>query len=405
MRILVVADHFPPASGGLAVQAERLCTRLGQAGHDVSAIAVGPDAGVEQRPEFELVRQPVTLGRLPGAYQEGSPMFHPPWPDPEFRHAVKRVVRRFRPDIIHVHGWSVFSVASLSTPRPPIAVTLHDYGLVCPKKSLMRHRNLCTAGRGARCITCDSEAQPTPRRTGLAAALGINVPLLARRVQCWIAVSEYVARRHASLSALIGRIRVLPPLVDLPAEVRGDPATPPYILYVGAGDENPDKGRATLLEAFRLANPPAYRLVLVGGRSPVSSHDVEDRGYLRGRELVDAFRGATIAVVPSRWPDPCPAVAVEALACGRPVIASDAGGLSEIVQDGTSGLLVRPDDPSALAGALARLTSDDRLRETMSRAARPSVERFSTPRVLRAHEDLYAEIVGGHLRHVELQAA
>jgi glycosyltransferase involved in cell wall biosynthesis len=405
MRILIVADHFPPTPGGLAIQAERLSERLGQLQHEVVTIAVGPERAHKQRSGHELYLQPTSLGRVPWIYQEGSPMFHPPWPDPTFRRALGSIVRAFAPEIMHVHGWSVFSAASLPQPRPPIVATLHDYGLLCPKKSLMRHRHTCQTGRGIHCISCDSEAQPTPRRTALAAALGVNVPLLARRVQCWLAVSQYVADQHERLPNARHRIRVVPPLIDLPAVRSERPEQPPYILYVGAGDENPDKGRATLLEAFGRAALDGYRLVLVGGRGRVAAPGVEDRGYLKGDELMRAFRGATLAIVPSRWPDPCPAVAVEALAYGVPVIASAVGGLPEIVQSETAGILVPPDDPAALAGALERLVRNTELRESMSRVARQSVERFSTEHVLLQHQRLYEEIVSTATAHPERAAA
>jgi glycosyltransferase involved in cell wall biosynthesis len=404
MRILVVADHFPPASGGLAVQAERLSARLGERGHEVVTVAVSGTAAHETRRQYELYRLPVSLARLPGAYQEPSNVFHPPWPDPQFRGALAPIVRDFRPHVAHVHGWSAFSVASLPSPRPPIVVTVHDYGLLCPKKSLMRHGDTCVNARGLQCVTCDSEAQPTPRRTALSGALTASVPFLARRVQRWLSVSHYVAMRHERLPLIRRRMQVVRPLVDLPAASDAPPRQPPYILYVGAGDENPDKGRSTLLRAFESASLDGHELVLVGGRGRVSAPRIDDRGYLRGADLLGAFRGATVTVVPSRWPDPCPAVAVEALACGRPVVASAMGGLTEIVEDGRTGLLVPPDDERALASALTRVIRDDPMRAAMSAAARESVEPFATEVVLSQHEEIYDELVNTHA-HPDRQRA
>jgi glycosyltransferase involved in cell wall biosynthesis len=227
----------------------------------------------------------------------------------------------------------------------------------------------------------------------LAAALSINVPIFGRRIDQWIAVSNYVARQHAGLPDATRRVQVIPPLVDLPESSPDPPDQPPYVLYVGPGEENPDKGRATLLEAFERQSLDPYRLMLVGGRERLSAGHLDDRGYLKGDDLTRAFRGATFTVVPSRWPDPCPAVAVEALANGRPVIASKVGGLAEIVDEGKTGLLVPPNDPVALSAALQRLGADHRLREVMSRAARSSVARFATENVLSQHEELYRQVI------------
>jgi glycosyltransferase involved in cell wall biosynthesis len=385
MRVLQVSDHFPPQAGGLAIQVQRLGTRLITAGHEAAVFTVGGPSESTMPDGMTVFHHPHSFGRVPGVYQPGSPPFHPPWPDPEFRRGLRRTIEAFRPDVLHVHGWSVFSATSLGAGRPPIVCSLHDYGMLCPKKSLLRHGAVCAEGRGLRCVTCDSQAQPTPRRSALSAALGLTWPWLQSRVFRFLAVSSYVRERHLESGLEGERIVVIPPLIDpLPA---GPPAergrSGPYVLYVGPGDEGPHKGRSVLLRAFARIDPMDHVLLLVGGREQIAaSGHIEDAGYLRGESLAAAFRGASIAVVPSVWADPCPAVAVEALSVGCPVIASAIGGLTDIVEHDRTGLLVPPADEQALAAALQRLVADRELRATMSGRARGSVARYSTDAVL-----------------------
>ena len=81
---------------------------------------------------------------------------------------------------------------------------------------------------------------------------------------------------------------------------------------------------------------------------------------------------------------------LEAMALGRPVVASNVGGIPEVIQDGVTGLLVPPHDPAALAAAIVRLLTDHPLADTLARAGRELVyERFCVERMVRAIEEIY----------------
>ena len=112
------------------------------------------------------------------------------------------------------------------------------------------------------------------------------------------------------------------------------------------------------------------------------------------REDVDTVLGAADAVaVPSKRPDPLPNSALEAAAAGLPLVAAAHGGLTEIVRDGETGLLVPPRDADALAAALRRLAGDSGLRARLGdAAARDARERFGRERMLAGLEAVYARL-------------
>jgi glycosyltransferase involved in cell wall biosynthesis len=166
------------------------------------------------------------------------------------------------------------------------------------------------------------------------------------------------------------------------------------IVYVGRVLH--DKGADVLVRAVALLDDPAVRVTVVGAAgfsatAPLSTYEQELRRVaaplgdrvtwspFRPRaEVAAVLRGADVAVVPSRWPDPCPLTVLEAMASGVATVASRTGGIPEIAGDGV--ILVPPDDPEALAAELSVLVTDATLRTDLGRRARASVRDWAAAR-------------------------
>ena len=118
-------------------------------------------------------------------------------------------------------------------------------------------------------------------------------------------------------------------------------------------------------------------------RKLASTLGIESRvtftGWLSAEELAQALADASVVVVPSLWPEPFGLVGIEALAAGRPVVASATGGIADWLKDGVNGLLVEPGDAPALARALDELLADPERQSAMGAAGRDSVARRFTP--------------------------
>ncbi len=182
----------------------------------------------------------------------------------------------------------------------------------------------------------------------------------------------------------------------------------------------PEKGHATLLDAWPsvLARVPAARLIIVGEGSQADAlrahaarlgllgeparvgssdggHGVAPGAsvvFTGRREDVPSVTAAfDVAVLPS-YREAQGLVILEAMALARPVVASDVGGIPEMIEDGVTGLLVPPHDGAALADAIVRLLTDHPLADTIGRAGHRSVhERFCIQRTVAAVEALYGE--------------
>lgn len=147
-------------------------------------------------------------------------------------------------------------------------------------------------------------------------------------------------------------------------------------LYLGTLSER--KGADTFAAALDPATGSAWTGVMIGD-GPLTGQIATDHPSVRRlppvsqAEVADWMRAADVVVVPSRR-EPLGLAAVEALACGTPVVASAVGGLKEIVRDGETGLLMAPGDPGVLTSALVRL-EDGALRARLAAAAPASVGR------------------------------
>jgi glycosyltransferase involved in cell wall biosynthesis len=200
--------------------------------------------------------------------------------------------------------------------------------------------------------------------------LARRAPWLARRVlrraRLVIAASSALADSARALGAT--HVEVIPSGVDLPPEV-GEEASPPEVLY--AGRLSPEKGVEELVEATR-----GIKLV-VAGDGLLRPRVPQARGFVPHDELQRLYARAAVVACPSRR-EGFGVACLEAMAHGRPVVATGVGGLRDLVVDGETGLVVPPRDPAALRAALERLLADPGLRRRLGSAGRRRAqERFS----------------------------
>ncbi len=176
---------------------------------------------------------------------------------------------------------------------------------------------------------------------------------------------------------------------------------PPRILFVGSGA--PHKGLRLLVDAVRglpdTAERPSLEIV---GSVPAALQEemaallgrerIRFRGVLTAPDIVDAQRRAMVFVHPSLG-DNSPNSVVEAMVAGMPIIASSVGGLTSLLENNVTGLVVPPGDVPALSAALARLLSDAGLRLRLGRAAREAAGKHRPDRVADVALDVYRTIL------------
>ncbi len=187
------------------------------------------------------------------------------------------------------------------------------------------------------------------------------------------------------------RYRIVPSFVeDGLAEVASQTPRPDwlpdgdFVLFVGALGEHKGLGAARPGPPADAAETPVGVDRSAAGRHRAADGSTDRPVLTRTRapheEIMAAFAAASVAVVPSRWPEPQGLVAMEAMAVGTPVVASAVGGLVDIVRPEQNGLLVPAGDAPALAAALDRLLGDEPLRHRLGAAGRITSADYSAAR-------------------------
>jgi glycosyltransferase involved in cell wall biosynthesis len=324
-----------------------------------------------------------------------------PWNFPAAR-SLGRVATRLRPHVAHVHNtWFAMSPSVLPALRRagvPVVMTLHNYRLLCANGALFRDGRPCEDCIGThpwhglrhRCYR-DSALQSLPAAGTI--ALHSLLGTWRREVRLFLALNEFSRARFVSGGLPPERIHVKPNFVTDPGPRTVPNSASPTVLYVGRLVS--EKGLGVLLEAWRRAAVGSLELVIVGdgpmrpALQRLAVPGVRFAGRLPADEVRRRMLAARALVLPSLSYEVQPMAALEAVAAGVPVLASDIGGMPELLRPLGSCWLVPPGVEEAWAAALRRLT-DARLVEQGGRQARATYEQsFTEASALDALETAY----------------
>ena len=343
-----------------------------------------------------------TTLRAPGIYSEADRPHAAPVPDPELRAGIGRLLAARRFDVVHAHDWIVNSALGPARRRgTPVVLTQHDYSHVCATKRMMRAdagggASVCPGPGPVACVVCAARTYGPVMGPPVAAANLAGRRARRRGVAAFVPVSEAVATNTGLAGAVFEVIpNFVPDDIILDSDGLG-PASEGPVVYVG--DVTDDKGVAVLYAAYRLLDGPPP-LVLAGRVFHDSPSDAPPGAELLGPQAPAAvqalMRSARVVVVPSVVLDACPTVVLEAMAAGRPVVGSARGGIVSLVEDGVTGVLVAPEDPAALAAALAGVIGDPVVAAEMGRNGLARVRSFTASAVAGRIEHLYRRVAAG----------
>ncbi|MGI5240843.1 glycosyltransferase [Dactylosporangium sp. CA-139066] len=399
MRIAMISEHASPLAalggedaGGQNTHVAELSAALATLGHDVRVYTRRDDAA---RPVMVAMRDGVSVVHVPAGPPAAVPKDEllPYMGDFGRWLAAHWDDGAWAPDIVHAHFWmsGLAALTAVAGRATPVVQTYHALGAV-----KRRHQ-------GA------ADTSP-PQRTHFERRIGRTVDRVV--AQCRDEIRELVR-----MGVPRARIALIPSGVDgsrFTPHGPQAPAGPATRRLLSSGRLVERKGFAELIRALPLV--PGAECVIVGGppagelgahpeaarlRRVAEECGVADRVHLTGQapaaDMPRWYRTADlVAAVP--WYEPFGLTVLEAMACGRPVVATAVGGHLDTVVDGVTGDLVPPRDPVALGRALRRLLDDPMRRYSYAAAAEDrAAERYSWRRAAEQLQALYATVTGAVL--------
>ena len=360
----LVSEHASPCDplggpdgGGQNVYVAGLATELGLRGIEVTIYVRRHDLGLPSRVQF---RPAVTIEYLNAGpcTMLAKDTLHPYMP--AFAAGLRSRWAVNRPDIVHAHYWmsGLASLEGITALRIPFVQTFHALGIV--KRRILR----------------DQDTSPPERVSA--------ETFLSRVADAVVATSGDELNELRRIEALRHEISVVPCGVDTDLFSPDGPSESKSfrkrIVVVGRLVRR--KGVDEVVRALKWL--PTVELMIVGGsgssdpdaariQAIAQAEGVADRVVLRGPlpnlEVPRVLRSADV-VVCFPWYEPFGIVAIEAMACGRPVLAAAVGGLAETVVPGTTGILVAPRDPEGLARAADSILQNETECARMGEAGR-----------------------------------
>lgn len=416
MRICLVNEYFPPFTpGGAEWSVDALARSLARRGHAVSVVT--PNYGAPAREEREGVQ--IVRYRFPVRLSPGRTPAAPRWLANPATYlyaavAVARAARAEGAEILHAQNKHSLIPAVLAGRllRRPVVLTLRDGSIIDAAPMCLHHGDRRPPDCGVRKLwrECAEEyvALYASRRSRRRVKLGFLYFWLdsrlkqafLRRLDAVVGVSRGILDIYARSGLLAGvrRVEAIPNVA--PAQ---PPASPEavaglrvrlglpdrgVVLYVGKFSPGKGTGDLAAAAARVVQEVPAATFVFVGEGTLPPAAPVRCLGPLSNQEVLALYPLADVVVVPSVIPDALSRVILEAMAAGRPVVATRVGGTPELVIDGKTGLLVERGSVDGLARAITTLLTDRALLEALSAGARRHLAEHFGPE--RAVDDLLA---------------
>jgi glycogen(starch) synthase len=383
-RILMLSWEYPPLLvGGLGRHVHALATTLAAAGHDVTVVTRHtPGALREEYAEgVRIIRAPDDAPRF--EVRDGDLLAWAMAFNHTLTRAALRAARTGDFDVVHAHDWLVAHAAVTVRDHldVPLVATIHatESGrhqgwLPHPHNRTIDDIERWLAHEAVRTIVCSDYMSAEVQRLFDLPEARVDVVVNGVDELRWYARPRAVAaarRRYAGpdgpLVTFAGRLVYEKGVQHLLAAVPALRALHPGLRVVIAGDG-------------------PYRADL----EALATEGVTFAGFLTGHDLTALMGASDCYVVPSIY-EPFGMVALEAAAAGTPIAVADTGGLSEIVDDGETGVKFTPGDPAALTNAVDAVLTDRELARRLARRARQKVrEEFAWPGIAGATAEVYS---------------
>lgn len=315
---------------------------------------------------------------------------------------MEKILRKEKPDIINVHNLYPFiSPATLfecKKANMPVVMTVHNFRLICPTGLFMRNGKPCE-----QCLDRKNEWSCIKYNCEHSIFKSIGYTLrnvyarwtkaYLKNVDIFACITEFQKKKLIEAGYNKNKITVIPNGIDAPCSYT--PTTGDYIAYIGRLSY--EKGYDLLIEVAR--KHPEIRFRFAGAQREKNNteipENVEFKGYLQKQELSKFIQESRFIVIPSRCYEGFPMAILEAACHGKPAIAPNHGGFTEIIGQGKNaiGKLFEPGNTDDLDKQIAELWNNQTLTEELGeKAFKKLKEHYDSDIVYKQWEDLFSKL-------------
>lgn len=396
IKILLVNTLYPPnVIGGAERSVQFLAEGLVKRGFEVVVVSTAPGKKdtVEQVNGVKVYYLSLANLYWPFSKNAWTRWLRPVWHildsyNPLMSIKLAHILETERPGLVHTNNLANFSVAvwrEVKKHNLPLVHTLRDYYLLCPRSTMFEAGKNCPS----QCLKCRMYAIPRRIFSGLVDAVVGNSRFILNRHIC----NGYFAR--ARIRQVIFNAYQPPDKIQH-FDTINRISQPLRLGYIGR--LHPSKGIELLLQVAQSWPKGSLEVIVAGRGEPAYETELARRfacipvrwlGFVSPQELLNEV---DLLVVPSIWHEPLPRVAFEAYAHGLPVIGSNRGGISEIIEEGRTGFLFDPDVPETLEIAIRRFIENPSLALNMRMPVLDKAQEFYPERILNRYIAIYSAL-------------
>ena len=386
MKLLQIHKFFD-LRGGAEVYLHQLMGKLRGRGHEVRAFSTKSPSNLQSADKDFFVTR-YNYDRKEGLAKDTKEALNFLW-NQEAKKMLELQIKEIKPDVIHLHNiYHHLSTSILSTIRKsgiPCVQTLHDYKLACPNYKMYTKGSVCERCKGGKYYNavihqCLFQGYAPNMLAALEMSMSKITQSYERTVKVFLCPSHFIKNKMQEWGEPPGKLVYLPNPVDIPPVTTQRLGAGPYVFI---GRLYPEKGAEVLIRAA--ARVPTVRLNIVGEgpernrleslAKQIAPNRISFLGFHSESALENIRNTAKAVCVPTLMYENASLSVLESMSAGVPVIASDIGGLPELIQDGISGFLAKPDSIESWIEAFNQMESfTPEQRTDLGQAARKHAE-------------------------------
>ncbi|MCX6744000.1 MAG: glycosyltransferase family 4 protein [Candidatus Parcubacteria bacterium] len=405
MKILMI-NKFYYRSGGSEIYMLELAKMLKAKGHQLMEFSMQDEKNEASKYQEYFVDN-INFNKREGFFKDLKKAFHLIY-SCEAKHKLEALIRKEKPDIAHLHNFS-FQISPsilgvLKKYKIPVVWTLHDYKVICPNYRLFTRGAVCERCKVHKYYNCFRyRCLKESYATSFLAMLEMYVHKLILKsyqsVALYISPSKFLAEKVKAWGIPAEKVKQLYNFIDLNEwPIADNPGE--GLIYVGRLTK--EKGIMTLIEAMKAL--PEIKLQIIG-RGPEQENiqqlihaynltNITMLGYKNSQEIKKLLSQSRLMILPSIWYENNPLAVLESFALAKPVIASNLGGLPELIKDGQTGYLFKAGQAADLAAKIKGVYTNNELIKQMGLKARDFVRQSCESNVhCQQIEALYQQVI------------